>query len=75
MKGRIVMFFSNLALYCIIFLVWNKFDLTSKQIAEMIFMGTFSSIAYLLMLKPMTRLMQSALRKVGMGGQDDSQSD
>ena len=57
-------FATTFALYCLIFLVWEGWSLSNNQVVEMIFMGTFLSVFYVLLEKPLTRLTQRIVKKI-----------
>lgn len=62
-EGKASMFISTFVIYSLVFLTWQHWTLTGKQIAEMIFIGTFLSLGSALMWKPAKRLLENALRK------------
>lgn len=67
MGGKVEVFISTFIGYCIIFLIWNKWSLTSKEIVEMIFVGTLSSLCLAFVMNPLkrsiTRLTQKRVEK------------
>lgn len=63
MKRKVAMFIFMFVGYCIIFLTWNNWNVTSKQIAEMIFIGTLVGLFNALAMNPMKRLIENVLKK------------
>ena len=63
MKGKVGMFIFTFVIYCVIFLTWNKWNLTSKQIVEMIFIGTLASLFTALVMYPLKDVLANRLRK------------
>ena len=64
MKSRVRFFVSSFILYAITFLIWHKWTLTTKEIAEMIFIGTLVSLIPALVMNRMTRLITRIVEKV-----------
>jgi hypothetical protein len=64
MKGKVAEFIVMFVGYCIIFLTWNNWNLTGRQIAEMIFIGTLGGLFSALTIKPLTRLIENIVRKM-----------
>lgn len=63
MKGKVGTFIFTFVIYCTIFLTWNNWNITSKQIAEMIFIGTLASLFTALVMYPLRRVLANRLRK------------
>ena len=64
MKAKVEVFVSSLLIFCIIFLTWHNWSLTSKQIAEMVFIGAVSSLTLASLINPLARLIQNLVRKI-----------
>ena len=64
MKGKIAEFIFTFIIYSIIFLLWNNWNLTSKQIVEMIFIGTLLGLVSALTIRPITRLIENMVRRI-----------
>jgi RsiW-degrading membrane proteinase PrsW (M82 family) len=64
MKQKVQVFLRSLIIYMIIFLIWHHWNLTTKQIAEMFFIGIFSSLVLALMINRMTRLVTRIVEKL-----------
>ena len=64
MKGKVGEFVSSFAIYCIISLAWNGWHLTTKELAEMIFIGTLGGVVMAFTMKPMTRLVTRIVKKI-----------
>jgi hypothetical protein len=64
MKSRVRFFVSSFILYAIGFLLWHNWILTTKEIAEMIFIGTLSSLIYALNIDRIRRLITRIVEKV-----------
>ena len=64
MKSKVRSFVSSFVLYCVILLGWNNWQLTNKDVAEMIFIGTLCSLTLALTEKHMTRLITRIVEKV-----------
>jgi hypothetical protein len=64
MKSKVRSFVSSFVLYCVIFLAWNNWQLTNKDIAQMIFIGTLCSLTFALTEERMTRLITRIVEKV-----------
>ena len=62
--SKVEVFISSSILYCIIFVAWNDWRVTGKEVAEMIFIGTFSSLILALMMNRITRLITGIVEKV-----------
>jgi hypothetical protein len=65
--SKVEVFISTSVGYCIISLFWNKWIVTSKEIAEMIFIGTlgglFLALLMNLIMRLITRLVEKIVRK------------
>ena len=64
MKHKVQVFLSSFIIYVIIFLIWHHWNLTTKDIAEMFFIGALSSLVYALMINRMTRLITRVVEKL-----------
>lgn len=64
MKDKVAEFIFMFVGYCIVFLAWNNWNLTSKQIAEMIFIGTLGGLFVALTIKPITRLITRIVERL-----------
>lgn len=63
MKNKLARFILSFILYCLVFLIWNGWSVTGKQIAEMIFIGSLTGLFLPLMENLTTRLIQKVLQK------------
>ena len=63
MKGKVLPFITTFLTFCIVFLVWYGWNLDSRQIFEMIFIGTLSSLFFPFANNQVIRLIQYVLRK------------
>ncbi len=64
MKKKDEVFISSLILYSIIFLAWHGWSLNNRQLVELMFIGTLSSLTLVLTINPLTRVIQSIVRKM-----------
>jgi hypothetical protein len=61
MKGKVGTFISSFVLYCLIFLTWNNWSLTNKQIAEMMFIGVLVNLFAVLIENKLKRFIEKVL--------------
>jgi len=64
MKGIVAEFILMFVGYCIIFLTWNNWNVTGKEIVEMIFIGTMGGLLVAFTIKPLTRLITRIVEKL-----------
>ena len=64
MKAKASGFFLTFGAYCIIFLIWHNWNLTTKEIAEMIFIGTWVGVWNAIMMNRMRRLVENIVKKL-----------
>ena len=64
MKGKLGMFILNFAGYCMLVLIVKGWRLTTKEIAEMLFVGIWVSLMFALMYKPLKRFTENIVRKI-----------
>jgi hypothetical protein len=63
MKGKIAMFILTFVVYCLIFLTWNNWNVTTKQIAEMTFIGVGVSLFVVIAWNATRRFINSVWKK------------
>lgn len=63
MKGKVRTFISSFVLYCVLFFALHNWTLTTKEIAEMIFIGVLASLFQALMINPVMRLIGNVVRR------------
>lgn len=64
MKRKVVEFSIMFVGYCLLFLTWNNWNPTGKQIVEMIFIGILSGLFSALTITRLTRFIESIVRKL-----------
>ena len=64
MKRRIVRYLLMFSSYCLIFMLFNGWELTNRELAEMIFMGTLTALFDALMYHRMTRFVEKMVKQV-----------
>jgi hypothetical protein len=64
LKGKLAAFVFVFVGYCIIFLAWNNWHVTNKEMAEMIFVGTLLGLFEVLAVNRIIRLIENTVRKL-----------
>ena len=70
MREKVGNFISVFVGYSIIFLIRHNWDLSTKDIAEMIFIGVWLAVGSILLLKPGKRFVENVLKKMYPGNRD-----
>jgi hypothetical protein len=64
MKNKIFLFTVTFVGYIIIFLLFARFQVGTKQIAEMIFIGSVSGVGTVMLDRPFKKLLANVLKKL-----------